>query len=193
MINFKIEENHSKLFEDAMVLEMENPIKHFEKELVSIRTGRASTAMLDGIKAECYGQLMPLREVATLATPEANLITIQPWDANNIDAVEKAIRASDVGITPANDGTIIRLQLPQMSSTRREELVKTLGKKTEECKVAIRSVRKEFHNLVRETEKKHDISEDFAHRLNDSLQKITDKFIKKADEMNKKKTDNLKF
>lgn len=186
-------EGDSKTFETRVNSEMENPIKHFEKELATIRAGRASTKLIEDIKAEVYGQLMPLRELATLSAPEASLITIQPWDKSIIAEIEKAISHSDLGVSPVNDGNIIRIQLPKMSSERREELNKILNKKTEECKIGIRNVRKEFHNLIRETEKKHDISEDFAKRLSDNLQKITDAFIKKTDVMSEKKANEIKF
>ena len=171
---------------------MQPPIVHFEKDLSSIRTGKASTKLLDGIKVECYGQLMGLRELATLAAPDARLLTVQPWDKSNIDAVEKAIAASELGINPINDGTVIRLQFPMMSTERREELVKVLGKKTEEAKIGVRNVRKEYHNQLRDAEKKKLISEDFAKRLSDLLQKITDQFIKKVDELSEKKANELR-
>ena len=171
---------------------MQPPITHFEKDLLSLRTGKASTKLLDGIKVECYGQLMGLRELATMAAPDARLLTVQPWDKSNIDAVEKAIAASDLGINPVNDGTVIRLQFPMMSTERREELVKSLGKKTEEAKIGVRNVRKEYHNELRDAEKKKLISEDFAKRLSDLLQKITDQFIKKVDELGEKKANELR-
>lgn len=186
-------EGNTKDFENAINVAMDKPIKHYEKELSAIRTGRASTTLVEEIKVECYGQQMKLKELATLAAPDARLITIQPWDKSIIGEVEKAILASDIGITPVNDGTIIRLQLPQMSEARREELGKVLGKKTEECKIGVRNVRKEFHNKLREAEKDKGISEDFAKRLNDLLQKFTDNFIKKVDELHEKKHKEIKF
>ena len=187
MDEIAFQEGDSKSFEVLVKKEMENPLKHFEKELIGIRTGRASTAMLEGIKAECYGQLMPLRDLATLAAPDARLLTIQPWDKNLIGEIEKALTNSDLGASPVNDGTIIRIQLAQMSASRREELVKILGKKTEECKIGIRNIRKDFHNEVRDAEKKHIVSEDFAKKLSDLLQKITDSFIEKVDQISEKK------
>ena len=187
MDEIAFQEGDSKSFEVLVKKEMENPLKHFEKELIGIRTGRASTAMLEGIKAECYGQLMPLRDLATLAAPDARLLTIQPWDKNLIGEIEKALANSDLGASPVNDGTIIRIQLAQMSASRREELVKILGKKTEECKIGIRNIRKDFHNEVRDAEKKHIVSEDFAKKLSDLLQKITDSFIEKVDQISEKK------
>ena len=185
-------ENESKLFETAIKEEMNLAIKHFEKDLVTVRTGRASTALVDNIRVECYGQMMGLKELATVSTPDARLITIQPWDKSLIVEIEKAIQASDIGIHPSNDGTVIRLQLPQMSSDRRDELVKILNKKTEDCRVSVRNVRKEFHNQLREAERKSTISEDFARRLADLLQKITDTFITKVDEMHHKKEQELR-
>ncbi len=189
---FNFVENEIKLFETSVKEEMTQAIKHFEKDLVAVRTGRASTALVDNIRIECYGQMMGLKELATVSTPDARLITIQPWDKSLIVEIEKAIQASDIGIHPANDGTVIRLQLPQMSSDRREELVKILSKKTEECRVSVRNVRKEFHNQLREAERKSTVSEDFARRLADLLQKITDTFITKVDEMHHKKEQELR-
>jgi ribosome recycling factor len=186
-------EGNTKEFEEIVKNAMEKPIKHFEKELSAIRTGRASAALVEDVKVESYGQIMRLKELATLAAPDARLITIQPWDKSIIGEIEKAILASDIGITPINDGTLIRLQLPQMSASRRDELQKVLNKKTEECRIGIRNVRKEFHNQLRDAEKAKGISEDFAKRLNDLLQKITDNFIKQTEELSTKKANDIKF
>lgn len=185
-------EGETKEFEKMLALEMDKPIKHFDRELAAIRTGRASTKLIEDLKVESYGQYMPLREVATLAAPESRLLTIQPWDASNIPAIEKAILNSDLGVSPANDGSLIRIQLPQMSSARRDELVKLLGKKTEECRIGIRNVRKDFHNEVRDANKKKIISEDFAKKLSDLLQKVTDKFIAQTETLHDKKAAELK-
>jgi ribosome recycling factor len=185
-------EGDSKSIETLTKVEMDKAIKHFEKELLAIRTGRASTAMLEGLKVECYGQLMGLRELATLAAPDARLLTIQPWDPSIIGDIEKALQTSDLGVSPSNDGKVIRIQLPQMSATRREELVKILGKKVEECRIAIRNSRKDIHNEIRDADKKHIISEDFAEKLSTLLQKVTDEFIKKADDLYEKKAGELR-
>ncbi len=194
MQEFVFTEGDTKSFDAAVTEAMQTPIKHYEKELAGIRTGRASTALLDNIRVECYGQLMPLNELATLAAPDARLITVQPWDKTIVGNIDRAIKESDLGITPINDGTIIRLQLPQMSEARRSDLVKVLGKKTEECRIGIRNIRKEFHNQVRdELKKKKNLSEDFAKRLSDTLQKVTDKHIAKVDEMNKKKEHDIRL
>lgn len=190
-IEIAFQEGEVKGFEVLLKDHMDKPIKHYEKELASIRTGRASITLLENIKVDAYGQMMSLKEVATLSAPDARLLTIQPWDKSIIGFIEKAVSESDIGASPINDGNIIRIQLPQMSASRREELVKLLGKKTEECKVSIRNVRKDFHNEVRDADKKHIISEDFAKRLADLLQKITDQFIEKTDQLHAKKESEI--
>lgn len=191
MIEIAFQEGDTKSFEKLLKEHMEKPIKHYEKELASIRTGRASVALLENIKVDAYGQMMNLRDVATLSAPDARLLTVQPWDKGVMAEIEKAILESDIGAAPVNDGTIIRIQLPQMSASRRDELVKLLGKKTEECRVSVRNVRKDFHNEVRDADKKHIISEDFAKRLADLLQKITDQFIEKAEQLHGKKETEI--
>lgn len=193
MNEYTITENDTKGFENAMTLEMSKAIKHFERELITIRTGRAHTSMIENIKVSCYGQApTPLKTVAALSAPDSRLLTIQPWDPSTIADIEKSILASDVGLTPINDGKIIRLQLPDMSTSRREDLVKILHKKLEECRVAVRVVRKEFHNNVRDAKKGKKISEDFSNRLDDSLKKITDKFIAQVEQMSSKKEQSIK-
>jgi len=192
MEDIAFQEGDSKSFEQLLKKEMEKPIKHYEIELTKIRTGRANTALIEGLKVETYGQFMTLKEIATLSAPESRLLTIQPWDAGNIEAIERAISNSDLGVSPQSDGTIIRIQLPQMSTDRRDELVKQLGKKTEECKINVRNVRKEFHNEIRDADKKKIVSQDFAKKLMEVMQKATDSFIKKADDMHSKKEGALK-
>lgn len=192
MEEIAFQEGDTRSFEALIKSAMEKPIRHFEKDLISIRTGRASTSLVEDVKVDCYGQKMPLKELATMAAPDARLITIQPWDKSTIEAIEKALLISDLGVTPINDGALIRIQLPQMSTARREELVKILGKKTEECRVGIRNVRKEFHNEARDAVKKKIVSEDFGKKLNDVLQKITDEFIAKAEALHDKKALDIK-
>ena len=193
MIEIAFTEGDSKSFETLLKSEMDKVIKHYEKELVAIRTGRASTTLIEGIKVECYDQIMPLKDMATLSAPDARLLTIQPWDKSTIPNIEKAITISDLGLSPVNDGTIIRIQLPQMSAARREEFVKMLGKKTEEAKVMLRNIRKDFHNEVRDADKKHILSEDFAEKLSNLLQKITDEFTAIVDKHNDKKATELRM
>lgn len=191
MEEIAFKEGDSKSFEALCKDQMEKPIKHYEKDLGSIRTGRASIAMLENIMVESYGQIMPLKEVASLGAPEPRLLTIQPWDKSIINEIEKAIAQSDLGATPVNDGNLIRIPLPQMSTARREEFVKILGKKTEDCKVAVRNIRKDFHNEVRDAQRKKIISEDFAKKLSESLQKVTDVFIERVDKVHEKKAAEI--
>lgn len=188
---FVFVEGDVKSFEATLKVEMEKPFKHYEKELAALRTNRVSTSIVENIKVECYGEMMPMREVGVITAAEATLLTIQPWDKAIIPEIEKALKNSDVGVTPANDGSIIRLQFPNMSAQRRDELVKTLNKKTEDARVGIRNVRKEFHNQIREAEKKRSVSEDFAKRLSLALQKGTDAFIEKIDQIGNKKEAEL--
>ena len=193
MIEIILVENESKNFEQAMDQDMVKAIKHFEGELIKVRTGRAHTSMIEDLKVSAYGQApVPLKTLAAVAAPDARLLTIQPWDATIIPDIEKAITASDFGVNPENDGHLIRLTLPIMSTSRRDELIKILGKKAEECRVSIRNVRKEFNNFIRDAKQKKTISENFFNRLGDVVQSITDKFIKKTDEMADRKAKDLK-
>jgi ribosome recycling factor len=182
MIKVTLEENNIKPFKAAMEDEMLKSLKHFEGELIKIRTGRAHTTLIEDIRVNCYGAMTPLNQVAALTAPEARLLTIQPWDSGIITDIEKAILASDLGLTPANDGKIVRLVLPEMSKARREDLGKVLNKKLEECRVAMRNVRKDFNNLIRDGKKDKVISENFFNRLTDVVQEVTDKCIALAEE-----------
>lgn len=185
-------ENDIKSFQKPMEAEMENPLRHFERELVKIRTGRAHTSMIEDIPVMVYGQdSVPLKGLGTVSAPDARLLTVQPWDSSIIPDIEKAIVAAGVGVSPVNDGKIIRLRLPEMSSERREELVKMLHKKLEECRVTIRNVRKDFKNLITDAKKDKKISENFYNRLEELLQKITDLYIEKVETMAKKKEVEL--
>lgn len=193
MTNIPLVENEPKPFEQAMAAEMNKPIKHFEGELVKIRTGRAHTSLIENIMVPVYGGApMPLKQIASLAAPDARLLTVQPWDANVLNSIEKAINEAGLGVNPINDGEMIKIVLPEMSSSRREELVKILGKRLEECKVGIRNIRKDFNNLIRDAKKNKTISENFFSRLTDSVQKTTDKFIAQADALNEKKAQELR-
>ncbi len=194
MNEFVITENQIKPFEDAVQQEMTKTLKHFEHELLSIRTGRAHPSMVEDIKVLCYDGTteMTLKGLASISTPEPRSIIIQPWDQSTIFDIERALKNSDLGVTPQQDGPVIRIVLPDMSSSRREELIKLLHKKLEDARVSIRNIRKNFNNLIRDTEKAKSISEDFAKRLNDLLQKMTDKFIKQVEELSSKKEVGLK-
>lgn len=188
----QLSDQNIKEFENALKEEMDKSIKHFERELITIRTGRAHPSLVEDVKVTCYGSTpMRIREVASIATPEARLITISPWDKNILGDIEKAILQSDLGVTPINDGNIIRITLPEMSSQRREELTKILGKKLEETRVSIRNTRKDFNNLIRDALKDKQISEDHSRRLNELLQKITDEYIGKAEQMAERKKQDI--
>ncbi len=191
-LEIKLIENDVKSFQTPMEQHMDKPIKHFETELLKIRTGRAHTSLVEDLPVVAYLQpAAPLKNYAALAAPEARLITIQPWDKGIIPDIEKAILASELGLTPRNDGSIIRLQLPEVSGERREQLVKTLHKKAEEARVTVRNIRKDFNNLIRDSKKDKVISENFFNRLEDVLQQVTDKFIAKIDDMAKKKEKDI--
>lgn len=186
------EGSSTKQFEKEVETEMDTHLKHLEKELLKIRTGRAHPSMVEDVKVASYGTYLPLKEVASVSAPDAALLVIQPWDQANIPEIEKALQNSDLGVTPVNDGNIIRVQLPKMSSTRRDELIKSLGQKIEQGKISIRNVRKDVHNFIREQEKAKKISEDWSRRLQELLQKITDKEIEKCTALAEKKERELK-
>jgi ribosome recycling factor len=186
-------ENDTKSFEEPMNKEAQKALAHFEGELIKIRTGRAHTSLVEDLMVECYdGSPMPLKNVAAISAPEPRLIVIQPWDIATIPAIEKALKNSEIGISPMVDGKIIRLRLPEMSTTRRDELAKILGRKLEDCKIGVRNVRKDFHNLIRDAKKDKKISENFFNRLSDSLESITGKWITKAEQLAEKKEAEIK-
>ncbi len=186
-----VEGTPTKAFQDDVKAEMHKAIEAFEKELLKIRTGRAHPSMIEDVKAYAYGSTMALKEMASISAPEAALLTIQPWDKENIPAIEKALSQSDLGLSPVNDGNLIRIPLPRMSSTHREELVKILKKKHELTRVNIRNVRNEVLNQIRAMEKAKDISEDHARRVKDDLQKVTDEVIRKCDAISDKKEKDI--
>ena len=166
---------------------MNASIEAFRKELNSIRTGRASLSILDGINVQYYGVPTPLNQVATLAVPESRLITIQPWDSSVIGEVEKAILKSDLGLTPANDGRTVKIPSPPLTEERRKQLVRVVKKMGEDCKVAIRNIRREGNDDLKSLEKDKSISEDDLRRAQDQVQKVTDKFISMADQVSAQK------
>jgi len=169
-------------------------IEALKRELKRVRTGRASLSILDGIKVDYYGTLTPLNQMATLAVPESRLITIQPWDVSVIQDIEKAILKSDLGLTPANDGKILRISIPPLTEERRKELVRTVHKMCEEHKVSIRNARRDSNELLKSLKKDGDISEDEAFKAQDEVQKITDEHIKLIDECyTKKEKEILEF
>lgn len=191
-MSIKIEENNLKAFELSVAADMDKVLQHCQKDLATVNTGKASANMVEDLKVDCYGNMMILRELASISTPESNMIVIQPWDKGSVSAIEKAILASHLSLTPNTQGTVIRLELPPMSVARREELAKLVSKKTEDAKVALRNVRKDVGNLIKDLEKKKVVSEDFVKRLTKSLQDATDKFVANIDAMGEKKKKDLK-
>jgi ribosome recycling factor len=160
---------------------MDKVLEVMARDLSRIRTGRASVALLEGIKVDCYGTSMPLPQVASLAAPESRLLTVQPWDPAVLGDIEKAILKSDLGLNPVNDGKMIRLPIPPLTTERRKELVKLVKKMGEEAKVALRNVRREANEDLKDLKKEKLLSEDEAHRAQEEVQKVTDEFIKKVD------------
>jgi ribosome recycling factor len=170
---------------------MEKALDALGKEFGRVRTGRASLNLLDGIRADYYGTLTPLNQMASLSVPEARLILIQPWDSKALEAIEKAILKSDLGLTPQNDGKIIRIAIPVVTEERRKELVKIIRKMAEESKVGIRAARREANEMLKDLKKDSAISEDEAFRGQDEIQKITDNYVKKIDELLAEKEKEL--
>ena len=160
---------------------MTKAVEATRHKFTSSRAGRASVAMLDGIKVEQYGSLMPLNQVGTVSAPEPRLLVIDPWDKSVIPAIEKAIMASNVGLTPNNDGRVIRLMVPELTADRRKEYVKLAKKEAEEGKVAVRNIRKDINNALRKLQKDEEITEDELKKYEDEVQKLTDKTIKDID------------
>ena len=162
---------------------MQTSLDAFRKELGSIRTGRASLSLLDGIAVNYYGASTPLNQVATLSIPESRLITIQPWDSSVIGEVEKSILKSDLGLTPANDGRVIKIPIPPLTEERRKQLGRLVKKSGEECKVAIRNVRRDGNDHLKSLEKEKKVSEDEWRRAQDQIQKVTDKYVALAEQL----------
>lgn len=168
---------------DTAESKMDKTLGVLKKELVSIRAGRANAQLLDGIMVDYYGTPTPINQVGNVAAPEPRLLTISLWDASILHEVEKAIQASDLGINPANDGKIIRLAFPEVTGEKRQELVKLAKKKTEEAKVAIRSIRRDANEAVKKDKKTSAVTEDDFEILEKEIQTLTDKKIKEADEI----------
>ena len=162
---------------------MKKSMEHLQKELNSVRTGRASITLLDGIAVDYYGNETPLNQMSTLSVPESRMITIQPWDPSLLANIEKAIMQSDLGLTPTNDGKIIRVSLPVLTEERRVQLVKLVKKMAEDAKVAVRNVRREGNDNLKSLEKGKDISQDDLHKAMDHIQEITDDYVSKVDEV----------
>ena len=170
---------------------MNKAIEHYRNEIASSRTGRASTSVLDGIKVDYYGTSTPINNIAHITVPEGQLIVIQPFDPNSLEIIEKAIIASDLGLTPNNDGNVIRLNIPSLTEERRKELVKVVHKIIEEGRVAIRNVRRDANDHLKKIEKDHDLSEDNLRRATDNIQEMTDDHIKELNQIQEGKEKEI--
>jgi ribosome recycling factor len=170
---------------------MDKSVGALIKDFKKIRTGRASTALLEGIKVDCYDTQMPIDQIASLSVPESRLIMIKPWDQSIIGEIEKSILKSELGLTPMNDGKIIRISIPPLTEERRKELAKLARKMAEESKISIRSHRREANEMLKELKTEKEISEDEMYKAQDDVQKITDDFIKKIDEITSEKEKEI--
>lgn len=180
---------------DESLVESENRMKKvvegIEREFSTIRTGKASITLLDTIRVDAYGSQMPINQLANITVPEARLLMIQPWDKSVIGMIEKSILASDLGLTPSNDGNVIRIPIPKLTEERRIMLVKHLHKLAEGARVAVRQVRRDTNSNIKDREKQGDLSEDFAHKMLDDVQELTDKYIKEIEERLKDKEEEV--
>ena len=170
---------------------MTKSVEALKREFGRIRTGRASVSLLDGIKVKCYETLMPLDQVASISVPESRLIMIQPWDQSIIGEIEKSILKSELGLTPMNDGKIIRLSVPPLTEERRKDLLKVAKKIAEEAKISIRNHRRDANDMFKELKNNKEISEDDFHKSHDEVQKITDDFIKKINDITAEKEKEI--
>jgi len=170
---------------------MARSIEAFKKDLGKIRTGRASFSLLDGIKVDYYGTPTPLPQVGTLSVPESRMITVTPWDTKMVGPIEKAIQAGGLGLNPSNDGKMVRIPIPPLTEERRKDLVKVVKKMAEDARIAVRNIRRESLEKIKEREKKKEISEDEMKRWQDRVQKETDSYVKKIDEILKAKEQEI--
>ncbi|HWR57518.1 MAG TPA: ribosome recycling factor [Thermodesulfovibrionales bacterium] len=170
---------------------MEGAIEALKKEFGSVRTGRASLALLEGITVDYYGTLTPLQQLASLSVPESRQIAIQPWEQRIISEIEKAIMKSDLGLTPSNDGRLIRINIPPLTEERRKQLVKVVRKKAEEAKVSIRNIRRDSNEELKKIEKEKHLSEDDVKKAHEEIQKLTDSHIEKIEEVLKHKENEI--
>ena len=170
---------------------MQKSLEALHNEMATVRTGRANAHLLDQIRVEYYGSQVPINQVATVGIPEPRLIAIQPWDKSAIPLVEKAIQESNLGLTPSNDGTIIRLPIPQLTEERRQELVKVVRQFAEESRVSVRNARRDANDLIKDTQKEGEIPEDDAKRATEKVQGLTDDFVGQIDGVLKDKEEEI--
>jgi len=170
---------------------MNSAVDSLRRELASVRTGRASLAILDGVRVDYYGTETPLNQVATLSVPEPALILAQPWDPSSIEAIEKAVLRADLGLNPSNDGKVVRIPIPPLTEERRKQLAKRVGQMGEESKTALRQVRRDGNDKLKAMEKEKSISQDDERRGHDSIQKLIDRFSGEVDALTAKKEREL--
>ncbi|MFP4226516.1 MAG: ribosome recycling factor [Desulfobacterales bacterium] len=170
---------------------MGKSINSLKSELKKIRTGRASLSLLDDIRVEYYGTMTPLNQLATLSVPESRLITIQPWDVSSVNSIEKAILKSNLGLTPSNDGKIIRINIPPLTEERRKDIVKQVNKTCEDYRVAIRNIRRDANDMLKQLKKDGDASEDDVFKAQEDVQKLTDEHINQVDDIYKEKEKEI--
>lgn len=180
----------NEIFKDAED-RMSKSVSVYKDDLAAIRAGRANPALLDRIDVDYYGVMTPIKQLSNISAPEPRLIVIQPFDANVIPEIEKAILASDLGLNPANDGKVIRLAIPQLTEERRKDLTKLVGKSSEEAKVNIRNIRRDLIDGIKKLEKDKEITEDDRKRSETEAQELTDKFIESIDKLTKEKEAEL--
>jgi len=170
---------------------MQTAVDALTREFASVRTGRANASLLDGVRVEAYGNLTPINQLASVSVPDPRTIVIQPWDASQMKEIEKGIAKSDLGLTPSNDGKVIRLTVPSLTEERRKQLAKTVGKFAEDARVAIRNARREANDKLKALAKDKKVSEDEERRGHDQIQKTTDRFAAKIDELARKKEQEV--
>ncbi len=170
---------------------MDEAVQAYERALATLRTGRASTSLVEGMLIDHYDSQMPLNQLANLATPDASLITITPWDKSALNSIMRSIQQSDLGITPSSDGQVIRLPIPPLTEDRRRDLVKQLGGRTEEARVSVRNARRHANDEVKRSQRDHDLSDDEAHTANVEVDRITHEYVSKLDSLAKQKEADL--
>jgi ribosome recycling factor len=170
---------------------MEKAIEAMRREFASVRTGKASPALLDAVRVDAYGSKMPINQLANVSAPEPRLLLVQPWDKSLMTTIEKAIQAAELGLNPANDGNVIRVPIPALTEERRKDMVRQLHKLAEEGRVAVRHARQEANKELKRKQSSHEVSEDDAHRQMDEVQKMTDNFIHKIDDLLKAKEQEV--
>jgi ribosome recycling factor len=171
--------------------QMEAAVEAMRREFATVRSGKATPALLDTVRVDAYGSKMPLNQVATVSSPEPRMLIVQPWDKSLATAVEKAIRSAEMGLNPANDGSVIRVPIPPLNEERRREMVRLLHKMAEESRVAVRHARQEANKTIKQSQQEAGVSEDDARRQMDEVQKLTDEYIGKVDQLLKSKEEEV--